>query len=112
MLHMQSWDEWGYLWCGVLTVAPLLVIPLLAPGEADRGKPLLGRFWVKANVWIAIFGFIGNYFWTHYFFQLLGAAYTMPSHRLNNVCLYCLQWCFIWCDRGLQVAPTWLGPST
>lgn len=39
----------------------------------------------QANVWIAIFGFIGNYFWTHYFFNLLGAAYTLPSHRLNGV---------------------------
>jgi cycloeucalenol cycloisomerase len=34
---------------------------------------------------MAIFGFIGNYFWTHYFFNLLGAAYTLPSHRLNGV---------------------------
>jgi hypothetical protein len=40
---------------------------------------------VQANVWMAIFGFIGNYFWTHYFFNLLGAAYTLPSHRLNGV---------------------------
>jgi hypothetical protein len=39
----------------------------------------------QANVWVAIFGFIGNYFWTHYFFNLLGAAYTLPSHRLNGV---------------------------
>lgn len=37
------------------------------------------------NVWQAIFGFIGNYFWTHYFFNLLGAAYTLPSHKLNGV---------------------------
>lgn len=37
------------------------------------------------NVWMAIFGFIGNYFWTHYFFNLLGAAYTLPSHKLNGV---------------------------
>jgi hypothetical protein len=39
----------------------------------------------QANVWMAIFGFIGNYFWTHYFFNLLGAAYTLPSHTLNGV---------------------------
>lgn len=50
-------------------------------------------------MWQAIFGFVGNYFWTHYFFQLLGAAYTLPSHRLNGVrcrgypgtCYVCLQ---------------------
>lgn len=40
---------------------------------------------LQMNVWQAIFGFIGNYFWTHYFFNLLGAAYTLPSHKLNGV---------------------------
>ena len=39
----------------------------------------------QANVWIAVFGYVGNYFWTHYFFKVLGASYTMKSHRLNNV---------------------------
>lgn len=81
---VQGWDEWGYLACGIMTAAPLVLYPLLRPGAADRGKPLAERFWVKANVWHAVFGFVGNYFWTHYFFQLLGASYTMPSHRLNQ----------------------------
>eukprot|EP00892_Ulva_mutabilis_P002606 jgi/Ulvmu1/12346/UM089_0030.1 len=81
----EAWDSWAYLACGVLTPAPLVLYPLLFPGDADRGKPLRERFWLKATVWIAVFGFIGNYFWTHYFFQLLGADYTMPSHRLNNI---------------------------
>ena len=40
---------------------------------------------VQANVWIAIFSFIGNYFWTHYFYKILGATYTFPAHRLNDV---------------------------
>ena len=26
----------------------------------------------------------GNYFWTHYFYRLLGAAYTFPAHQLNQ----------------------------
>eukprot|EP00879_Flechtneria_rotunda_P029988 GHRR01032466.1.p1 GENE.GHRR01032466.1~~GHRR01032466.1.p1 ORF type:complete len:180 (+),score=33.21 GHRR01032466.1:886-1425(+) len=53
--------------------------------QADEGKPWHQWFWVKAHVWIAIFGYIGNYFWTHYFFNLLGAAYTLPSYKLNGV---------------------------
>lgn len=81
----ETWTEWGYLCCGLLTAAPLVLFPLLFPGEADRSKPLSQRFWVKANLWQAVFGFVGNYFWTHYFFQLLGAGYTMPSHRINNI---------------------------
>lgn len=42
--------------------SPLLLQPFLAPSiTADSGKPLLERFSVKANIWIAIFSFIGNY---------------------------------------------------
>jgi hypothetical protein len=88
LASLQAWDEWGYLACGLFTVAPLILFPALRPGDADKGKILSERFWVKANVWHAVFGFVGNYFWTHYFFQLLGAAYTMPSHRLNEVGCY------------------------
>lgn len=40
---------------------------------------------LQANLWIAIFSYVGNYFWTHYFFTVLGASYTFPSWRMNNV---------------------------
>lgn len=42
-------------------------------------------FTPQANVWIAIFGFVGNYFWTHYFYTVLGAIYTFPSYKINHV---------------------------
>jgi len=29
--------------------------------------------------------FVGNYFWTHYFYHVLGAYYTMETYRLNDV---------------------------
>jgi cycloeucalenol cycloisomerase len=32
-----------------------------------------------------VFGFIGNYLWTHYFFNVLGASYTLDSYSLNQV---------------------------
>jgi len=64
-----------------------------------------GRYIVKANAWIAIFSFIGNYWcatqlcalpsymltaastrrYTHYFYRVLKADYTFPAHRLNDV---------------------------
>ncbi|GBF93808.1 cycloeucalenol cycloisomerase [Raphidocelis subcapitata] len=78
-------DEWGYLLVGLAAALPCFLLPPLLPNKADAGKPWHERFWVKANVWIAIFSFIGNYYWTHYFFNLLGAAYTMPSFKLNQV---------------------------
>lgn len=41
----------------------------------------------QASLWIIIFSYVGNYFWTHYFFTVLGASYTFPSWKMNNVSL-------------------------
>ena len=83
--HLQRCDKWGYLMMGIAMAAPCVVLPPLYPGEADKLLPLRKRFWVKATVWISIFSHIGNYFWTHYFFELLGAEYTFKAHRMNGV---------------------------
>lgn len=64
---------------------PFLLQPILAPLESERNLPLTSRYSFKANVWIAIFSFIGNYWYTHYFYSVLKAKYTFPSHRLNDV---------------------------
>ena len=41
---------------------------------------------LKANIWVAIFSYVGNYFWTHYFYKVLGAAYSFPVEiELNGV---------------------------
>ncbi|KAH7528248.1 hypothetical protein FEM48_Zijuj05G0052400 [Ziziphus jujuba var. spinosa] len=53
--------------------------------EADSSIRWKERYWVKASVWIIIFSYVGNYFWTHYFFTVLGASYTFPSWKMNNV---------------------------
>lgn len=71
--------------CGGLAL-PLLAQPFVAPwltGEVNI--PLTERRSFQANLWIAIFGFIANYFYTHYFYRVLGAEYTMPSSDLNGV---------------------------
>ncbi|KAK6250232.1 hypothetical protein SCA6_004237 [Theobroma cacao] len=39
----------------------------------------------SASLWIMIFSYVGNYFWTHYFFTVLGASYTFPSWKMNDV---------------------------
>ncbi|XP_039035664.1 cycloeucalenol cycloisomerase-like, partial [Hibiscus syriacus] len=54
-------------------------------GKADSSLHWKDRYWVKASVWIVIFSYVGNYFWTHYFFTVLGASYTFPSWKMNNV---------------------------
>eukprot|EP00271_Cylindrocystis_brebissonii_P020078 TRINITY_DN6499_c0_g1_i1.p1 TRINITY_DN6499_c0_g1~~TRINITY_DN6499_c0_g1_i1.p1 ORF type:complete len:297 (-),score=31.71 TRINITY_DN6499_c0_g1_i1:214-1104(-) len=81
----EIFTEVEYMLVGIVAAAPLVLVPLIIVGKADKVRPLANRYWVKANLWIAIFSFIGNYFWTHYFYTLLGASYTFPSWRLNNV---------------------------
>ena len=39
----------------------------------------------KANAWVAVLSFVGNYVWTHYFYRLLRATYTFSAHRVNFV---------------------------
>lgn len=78
-------DKWGYLSLGLAAALPCMLLPLWLQPRSEREKPLSQRYWVKANLWIAIFSFIGNYVWTHYFYTVLGASYTFPAHRLNQV---------------------------
>lgn len=82
---MQKCDSMGYLVIGLCTATPCVALPCLLQTKADRSKPWHKRYWVKANIWIAIFSFIGNYFWTHYFYHVLGATYLFKSYELNKV---------------------------
>jgi cycloeucalenol cycloisomerase len=88
----ERFGRWGYAAVGLAAAVPCVVLPLLSPGSADTALPLTSRFWVKATAYVATFSFIGNWFWTHYFYELLGAAYTLPSHDWNRVpvCMYLL----------------------
>ncbi len=66
--------------CGGLAL-PLVLQPFVAHWQGWRGA----QHSLRAQVWVAIFGFIGNYWYTHYFYSVLRAKYTMPSWRLNDV---------------------------
>jgi len=71
--------------CGGLAT-PLLLQPFLVPSVTlDQGKPLLERYSFKANLWIVVFSIIGNYWYTHYFYNVLGASYTFRSWDVNGV---------------------------
>ncbi|KOM29427.1 hypothetical protein LR48_Vigan682s000100 [Vigna angularis] len=67
----EKFTELEYLLIGLVSAVPAFVIPMLLVG--------------KASLWIIIFSYVGNYFWTHYFFTVLGASYTFPSWKMNNV---------------------------
>ncbi|XP_013628439.1 PREDICTED: cycloeucalenol cycloisomerase [Brassica oleracea var. oleracea] len=81
----ETFTELEYLLLALVSALPAFLIPMLLVGKADRSLPWKDRYWVKANLWIIIFSYVGNYFWTHYFFQVLGASYTFPSWKMNNV---------------------------
>lgn len=85
----EAFEGWHYMVVGLFLSIPPCLLPLMFPGE-DRAIPWHSRYTTKANVWIFIISWQGNYFWTHYFYQVLGCKYTFPSWRLNNVpfCLF------------------------
>ena len=81
----ESWGKWGYMsYCGACA-APAVLYPLMFPLRGDVGRPLRDWYILKANVWIGVFSFIGNYWYTHYFYCVLRANYTFDAHRLNDV---------------------------
>jgi len=81
----ENFTENGYMaLCGSLA-APLLLQPFLLPTQSEKTLPFHLRYSFKATLWIAIFSFIGNYWYTHYFYSVLQAKYTFPAHRTNNV---------------------------
>ena len=57
----ERWGEWGYMIFCAACALPLVVKPLAFPDDADRKLPWHERYLVKANLWVAIFSFIGNY---------------------------------------------------
>ncbi|GAV71169.1 LOW QUALITY PROTEIN: hypothetical protein CFOL_v3_14663, partial [Cephalotus follicularis] len=83
----ESFTELEYLLLGLVSAVPSFLIPLFVTGKADSSLCWKDRYWVKAsaNLWIIIFSYVGNYFWTHYFFTVLGASYTFPSWKMNDV---------------------------
>lgn len=81
----EQFTEVHYMALCTTLALPFLLQPILFPFEAEKNLPLTQRYSFKANVWIAIFSFVGNFWYTHYFYNVLKASYTMPSHRLNDV---------------------------
>lgn len=108
----EQFTAWGYFGvCGGLAL-PLMLQPALYPracappvvgtakkndGEEeeeeaimvvsnpDARRPFHMRYSTKATLYLITYSFIGNYWYTHYFYSVLKAEYTMPAHRWNDV---------------------------
>ncbi|KAK6917177.1 hypothetical protein RJ641_017928 [Dillenia turbinata] len=85
MRDTQSFTELEYLLVGLVSAVPSLLTPILFVSKVDGALHWKDRYWVKASLWLIIFSYVGNYFWTHYFFTALGASYTFPSWKMNGV---------------------------
>ena len=74
----KSWGDTALLVHAFATALPVFILPmLLAPRFTDR--PWYDSYWFKANVYLFVFGFFGNYFGSEYFFDLLGMVYNYPQ---------------------------------
>jgi cycloeucalenol cycloisomerase len=85
----ETWSAREYNLYLFLLALPCVLQPILIPSaffsSPDAKRPLKERYATKANIWLAVYAFIGNYWYTHYFYSVLKANYSMPSTRLNNV---------------------------
>ena len=74
----KVWGDTALLIHGALTALPVLLVPMLL-AQRFTNKRWYESYWFKANVYLAVFGFFGNYFGSEYFFDVLGMVYRYPQ---------------------------------
>lgn len=101
--HYRRLDDPGYMLLGISAMLPLWVWPFLYPPPSELGRPIWERTSFRANCFIWVLSYIGNFGITEYFFELLGMRYTWP-----------LKWNFDAVVIGKQLGdvPFWLTPLT
>lgn len=80
---------------GVALAAPCLLVPHASPIDpTEAGLEWYRRVHVRRNAFCAVLVYVGSYFFTHYFYSLLGVRYSVPvdGWELNGVpiCMYLL----------------------
>ena len=82
----KSWNDTALLLHGASIALPLFIVPLIASLTTEKGEAnaplldhILNSYWLKANLYIFLFGFFGNYFGSEYFFDVLGMVYNYPN---------------------------------
>jgi cycloeucalenol cycloisomerase len=78
---LTRWGDAGFLAFGVIASAPFFVVPAIYHRRvpALAATPWHRSYWFKYNLWIFLFVWIGTYFLTHYFFDVLGMRYAFPT---------------------------------
>ena len=75
----QSFGDTALLIHGCLVALPLFIVPLFLRAGKNPDGVWYKSYWFKANLYIFIFGFFGNYFGSEYFFDVLGMVYKVPN---------------------------------
>lgn len=63
--------------------SPNIIIPYLYCPKDINKKSIFEYYWVKFNIWIGIFAFAASYFYSDYFFDILGMIYNFPHLKWN-----------------------------
>jgi len=84
MWCMSGWHllvgDLGNLAVTLLIASPNVVVPaLFCPSK----MPWYQTYWFKFSLWIWIFSFMASYFFTEYFFDVLGMVYKFPHLTWN-----------------------------
>jgi hypothetical protein len=114
----ERWGDVGHLTLGVLVFLGSALGPFVFAAPEDRGRPITERYAFKIFVWICIFGFLGGYYWTYFFFDVLHAHYGFQTRiNLNNqpLALYFLTVTYfstyaVLINIGWRVARDWVRP--
>lgn len=77
---VKVWGDVGFMFQACVVALPLFLYPLLFRKE---NTSITGTYWFKANVYIFVFSFFGNYVGSEYFFDVLGMVYHYPSIQWN-----------------------------
>lgn len=84
----ESFSANDYLSFSVCLMLPQWCLPFFMATAEEKKIPLLERYSTKANIWIGIVSYLGNHFFTHYFYTILGVRYTGPlaeGVQINHV---------------------------
>ncbi len=102
---LKRWGDLGFLAFAIAVSAPLILIPALCHNRvpALAATPWHRSYWFKFNLWIFIFVWIGTYFLTHYFFDVLGMRYAFPTRYTLDAALV---------GRGSGSVPVFMYPLT
>jgi cycloeucalenol cycloisomerase len=75
----KAWEDLGIMLWSFAMATPLVLYPAIFRNESNLGRKWYESYWLKMNLWIWIFTWIGSYFGTEYFFDVLGMRYDFPT---------------------------------